>query len=250
MPEGFTLTPILISLGALILGWAIGFFDSNNRSGKKIKEAEARAGQTQKEAERKIAQAEQQLALNAPAPQNDPDLLRIKNENGRAILEMDGLPVSGVLSPDKRKRLIDLLTILRPYLEGGQPQQPAPKSAQTAPVSAPVQRPVSRPSPPAPVQPVKPTLGAILSPAKKTIEDKPLTSLSIVGQIDFILQSRLMNTPLAGGGIRLQESLQGAVEVYVGLQKFPSVDDVPDETIKAAIRAAIAEWEEKYTPGL
>jgi hypothetical protein len=28
------------------------------------------------------------------------------------------------------------------------------------------------------------------------------------------------------------------------------VDDVPDETIKATIRAAIAEWEDKYTPGL
>ncbi len=241
MPEGFTLTPILISLGALIAGWAIGFFDSNNRSAKKIKEAEARAGQTQKEAERKIAQAEQKLALNAAGPQNDPGLLRIKNENGHVVVEMDGLPVSGVLSPDRRKRLIDLLTILRPYLEGGQTQQPAP-------MSTPVQRPISRPSPPAPVQPVKPTLGAILSPTKKTTEEKPYASLNIVGQIDFILQSRLMNTPLAGQGIRLQESLQGAVEVYVGLQKFPSVDDVPNETIKTAIRAAIAEWEEKYTP--
>ncbi len=57
MPEGFTLTPILISLGALILGWAIGFFDSNNRSAKKIKEAEARAEHVQKEAQRMIAQA-------------------------------------------------------------------------------------------------------------------------------------------------------------------------------------------------
>ena len=59
-----------------------------------------------------------------------------------------------------------------------------------------------------------------------------------------------MNTPLAKRGIRLQESLQGGVEVYVGLEKFSTVDDVTDETIKATIRAAIAEWEEKYTPGL
>lgn len=244
MPEGFTLTPILISLGALILGWAIGFFDSNNRSAKKIKEAEARAEQVQKEAQRMIVQAEQQLALNAAGPQNDPGLLRIKNENGHVVVEMDGLPVNGALSPDKRKRLIELLTILRPYLEGGQSQKPA----QTPSVSVPAQRPISHPMPPAPVKPVEPSLGAILSPAKKTSVERPMASLSIVGQIDMILQARLINTALAGHGIRLQESLQGAVEVYVGLQKFPGVDDVPDEAIKAAIRAAIAEWEEKYTP--
>lgn len=244
MPEGFTLTPILISLGALIAGWAIGFFDSNNRSAKKIKEAEARAEHVQKEAQRMIAQAEQKLALNADVPQDDPGLLRIKTENGRAVVEMDGLPVNGALSSDKRKRLIDLITILRPYLEGGQPQQPA----QTPSVSVSAQRPISHPTPPAPVKPVEPSLGAILSPAKKTSVERPMASLSIVGQIDMILQARLINTALAGRGIRLQESLQGAVEVYVGLQKFPGVDDVPDESIKAAIRAAIAEWEEKYTP--
>ena len=50
-----------------------------------------------KEAEKKIAQAEQQLAL-APqisqGTQDDPGLLRLKNENGRFTLEMDGSPVT------------------------------------------------------------------------------------------------------------------------------------------------------------
>jgi hypothetical protein len=59
-----------------------------------------------------------------------------------------------------------------------------------------------------------------------------------------------MTTPLAKSGIRLQESLQGGVEVYVGLQKYNTVDDVPDESIKAEIHAAIAEWEKVYTPGM
>jgi hypothetical protein len=37
--------------------------------------------------------------------------------------------------------------------------------------------------------------------------------------------------------------------VKIGSNKYPSIDDVPDADIKRTIRAAIAEWEEKYTPG-
>jgi hypothetical protein len=40
------------------------------------------------------------------------------------------------------------------------------------------------------------------------------------------------------------------VMVYVGLTRYNGVDDVPDPAIKAAIRDAISEWEDKYTPGL
>jgi len=29
-----------------------------------------------------------------------------------------------------------------------------------------------------------------------------------------------------------------------------AIDDLPDAEVKAAIRAAITEWENKYTPGL
>jgi hypothetical protein len=47
----------------------------------------------------------------------------------------------------------------------------------------------------------------------------------------------------------LQESPEGGVIVWVGIDKFQGVEDVPDENIKAAIRAAIAQWENKYTSG-
>jgi len=71
-----------------------------------------------------------------------------------------------------------------------------------------------------------------------------------VAQINSVLQARLAGTPLADKGVRLQESLEGGVLVWVGINKYESIDDVPDEQIKAAIRAAIVEWENKYTPGL
>ena len=246
---------LLYILGGVLVGWVIGFLDSNMRSNKKIQAAESKAEMKVAEAEKKIVQAEQQLALasqTSQVVQDDPGLLRIKNESGRFTLEMDGSPITTALSPDKKKRLIELVTVIRPWLEGG---QPAPMPAHSPPPASfpkepPIQRPISRTLPPEPVKPVEPSLGGIFSPPPKAVEERPFSSLSIVGQIDSILQSRLMNTPLAGHGIRLQESLQGGVEVYVGLQKFATVDDVPDATIKSAIRAAIAEWEQKFTPGL
>jgi hypothetical protein len=36
----------------------------------------------------------------------------------------------------------------------------------------------------------------------------------------------------------------------VGLTKYNGIDEVPDPQIKAAIRSAITEWENRYTPGL
>jgi hypothetical protein len=48
----------------------------------------------------------------------------------------------------------------------------------------------------------------------------------------------------------LAQSPEGGVNVYVGLTRYLAIEDVPDAQIKAAIRAAIAEWEDKYTPGL
>jgi hypothetical protein len=256
----FEPTPLFyIIIGAMIgmvIGWVIGFFDSNSRTAKKIEAAEANAEIKAKEAEKKIAEAGQIIQSSQPL-QDDPGLLRLKKDDGRFTLEMDGTPVPGDPSPDRKKRLIELVTVMRPWLEGGQSSlaasqsvapaqtQPVPDSAQDA-VSYPVPASLRNVVPPAPV-PV--TLQSLVQ-TKKPEPEKNIASLSIVQQIDTVLQARLMNSPLAKRGIRLQESIQGGVEVYVGLQKFHAVDDVPDEEIKTAIRAAIAEWEKKYTPGM
>ena len=78
---------IIYVLGALLVGWVIGFLDSNMRSSKKIKSAEANAEIKINEAERKIALASQ----GSQVKQDTPGLLRLKNENGRYIVEIDGI---------------------------------------------------------------------------------------------------------------------------------------------------------------
>ena len=266
----FEPTPLFyVIVGAMIgmvIGWAIGFFDSNTRTSKKIEAAESNA-------EKKIKEAEQKFSLIPEASQtqqDDPGLLRLKKNDGRFMVEMDGALIKGELSPDKRKRLIELITVFRPWLEGGQAQQPTP--AQSAPrqvASRPAMpqqvvlqpEPAEQPTDLTPFEPVS-AQGTVISPIQPSlqslfvskkpvkVEKNTLASLSIVQQIDTVLQARLVGTPFANQGIRLQESIQGGVEVYVGMEKFNTVDDVSDETIKAVIRAAIGEWEKKFTPGL
>ena len=85
MTINFTPTPVLyIFIGLIVgilIGWAIGFFDSNGRADKKIKIAEANAESKIREAEKKIAQADEQFSLESrlsPSVKDDPGLLRLK----------------------------------------------------------------------------------------------------------------------------------------------------------------------------
>jgi len=188
---------------------------------------------------------------------DDPGILRIKNEDGSFALDLDGRRVNPItLSPDQRKRLIEMLNIMRPWLEGRSASTSTPQPAtfnerlDALSTSSPASQPPSLQRVSLPSQPITsyPT-----SPAPPTIakEDRPVVPAnSIVNQIDTVLQSRLEGTPLQERGIFLTQSPEGGVMVYVGLTRYTGIDEVPDPEVKAAIRAAISEWEDKYTPGL
>ena len=49
---------------------------------------------------------------------------------------------------------------------------------------------------------------------------------------------------------KLLEDPRGGVTVVVGEERYASIGEVTDPQIQAALRAAIARWEKKYTPGL
>jgi hypothetical protein len=230
---------ILAWIGAIIFVYIFGLFEGRNQ-GRKMRKAEELR-------ERK----EHPPALPKPTTLkvDDPGLMRIKNENGFLTLDLDGARVdTTALSVEQRKRLIEMLTLIRPWLEG----KPAPAPATPPPQPMPAPTP---PAPQIPLQPIaqQPTLNPNAAPRSATIakEDRPSApATSIVGQIDSVLQEQLAGTPLEERGIFLAQSPDGGVMVYVGLTKYMAIDDVPDAEIKAAIRAAISEWENKYTPGL
>lgn len=240
MVELTYLAIIGIVLAAMFFGYGFGLFEGRSQGYKKRKKEE------QKERENQPPPKPAIVTETVTVKVDDPGLLRIKNEDGSFALDLDGTRVNPILlSSEQRKRLIEVLNIMRPWLEG----RPAPAPAATV---------LSQPPPASSAEtpPVSPSLPASSSPAASkpaTIakEDRPAAPAnSIVTQIDSILQMRLAGTALAERGIFLTQSPQGGVSVYVGLTRYNTLDEVPDPEVKAAIRAAITEWENKYTPGL
>jgi hypothetical protein len=180
--------------------------------------------------------------------------MRIKSEKGFLTLDLDGARVdTSSLSTDQRKRLIEMLTLIRPWLEGKPAPAPVAVSTPTPPQPAAPTPPVTAPQ--TPLHPItqQPAVSPNTAPRPATVakEDRPSApATSIVGQIDSVLQERLAGTPLEERGVFLAQSPDGGVMVYVGLTKYMAIDDVPDAEIKATIRAAITEWENRFTPGL
>ena len=238
---------ILGWIAALLFVYIFGLVEGRSKGYKKRK-----AGEEQEKKDLPPAQPE-----TVTVAVDDSGLLRIKNENGSFQLDLDGRRVNPtMMSPDQRKRLIEILNIMRPWLEGRATVSPASSGTSVAPLrSTPPEQPLSRPVPvqPVPVSSPPTPLAQPTTPKPATIakEDRPIAPAnSIVSQIDSVLQARLSGTPLEERGIFLTESSEGGVAVYVGLTRYSGIDEVPDPEIKNAIRAAIKEWEDKYTPGL
>jgi hypothetical protein len=70
-------------------------------------------------------------------------------------------------------------------------------------------------------------------------------NMSIVAQVDEILQEKLENTPLAKRGISMKDSLDGGLLVWVGLQQYASIDEVPDPEIREVLKQSVEEWERR-----
>lgn len=125
----------------------------------------------------------------------------------------------------------------RPLAPASQPAEPDIQSALPADSNAPLS---AEQGQAARFSPLDVFARALTSDVPKA---QPVRSLA--AQIDAILQEKLEGSDLSNRGIRLQEHPQKGLIVQVGLNRYESVDEVPEKEIRDFIRQAIAEWEKQ-----
>ncbi len=148
------------------------------------------------------------------------------------------------LSMRERKVMVGLLTYLRKWL--GLPDQSASAPSPAAPPQPSQPPPATQAPHPSPASQAAPPPRPHSPPAPQD-EPSPAASTpkSIVAQIDDILQKKLAVSALKHRGIRLMESPNGGMTIWVGLESYTAIDDVPDAEVVAMIRAAVQEWERR-----
>jgi hypothetical protein len=92
---------------------------------------------------------------------------------------------------------------------------------------------------------VPPLVAAAVASNVERSAPPPAAARSIVEQIDEILQDMVSGTPLAEKSIRLVEEPDSDVIVWIGLEHFEGINNVPDIEARTIIQAAVREWEKK-----
>lgn len=170
----------------------------------------------------------------ASLPDRAPDLFSLNlDDSGSLLPAIKGhfLHSKEDLTTENRQMLVNLLVKLRPWLEAGELEKPVVEPASAAPqVSVPsvFKQDIK------PTQTLKPKKGEKLPPPE-----------SMVAQIDSVLQKQLAGSSLAGRGIRLAETPEGGVQVWVGVKIYDGIDAVPEADVKDAIKRAVADWEKR-----
>lgn len=241
------LAVIGISLATMFFGYFFGLFEGRGQGYKKRKKEEASDPVLQRAAQAPLPPPSPPVesAPRAIPPAEKSLLTLTLDARQQPCLDMDGQRIDTTrMSPEERRRLIDLMVMMRPWIDAGPVQKPQP----TPPP------PAARAAPPPAVQAASAAVAGATAAAPPLAgpaapPEPASAATTMVGQIDAILQTKLTGTPLATRGIRLVESTQGGAMVVIGLNRYAGVGEVPDPEIQAVIRAAIAEWENRYTPG-
>ena len=103
----------------------------------------------------------------------------------------------------------------------------------------------STPEPQTPIQPQSPVEDALV-PLDLEAEEEgepEVKMLSVVDEVNDILQKKLHGSPLAGKGIHLMENHNKEIRFWVGLNSYNDVEEIPDPDVRIIIDESVREWE-------
>ncbi|MBE0695574.1 MAG: hypothetical protein IH586_01495 [Anaerolineaceae bacterium] len=180
-----------------------------------------------------------------------------ENKTGAIVVEMDGRSFvnRNPLNESQQEEMEHIARDFRGWLGMGMANYPpagavqafSPAEPSTASESTSSSLSIDEQKNPAPVARKTPLRNSgsqpSIQPPAAPVAAPVLAAKSIVMQIEDILQDMVSAGPLANQGIHLSEDPARGVMVSVGGEKFEGIDSVPDPSIKATIRAAVAEWE-------
>lgn len=221
----FNWTTMGILVAVWIVGYLLGLLEASIKNSSKDEKLEKEATPLPRDGD--------EAASPEPRVLEPEALALFERLSGALKLRIDGeiVEYKSDISPEQQKRLINLVVSLRPWLEG----------VKRADITEPLPADAKIPTTPQP--PIKVSLEI-----DSELENLALANLSMVEQIDRVLQKKLGGHPLEKRGIALRSALDGSLLVQVGLEEYEWIDDIPDQPIQEIIREAIAEWEAKATP--
>ncbi len=226
----FNWTTIGVLIAVWVVGYLLGLLEAaikNSNKEEEVKEGTASPTGDGDEADR----LEPRVL--------EPEALAIfERLSGALKLRIDGEIVEyrSEISAEQQKRLINLIVSLRPWVEGTTKEEKTTPLPEDAKISTLQESKYLGDEAEVPIE-IDPEL-----------ENVAFANLSMVEQIDRVLQKKLQGHPLEKRGIALRSALNGSLLVQVGIDEYEWIDDIPDQPIQDIIREAIAEWEEKATP--
>jgi len=100
---------------------------------------------------------------------------------------------------------------------------------------------------PEPIAPVQPAIEDEVPPPEIQAEEDgepEVKMLSVIDEVNDILQKKLHGSPLAGKGIHLMENHNNEIRFWVGLNSYNDVNEIPDPEVRLIIDESVREWEE------
>ncbi len=182
--------------------------------------------------------AEQVIPVPQPAP-----IPAVPDSSGEPAPQASVRTVPAEMTPEPLPPVLrELPPVLMENLSVEGPEPSFPPAVETLPLSSPV---VAAPGLPA--QPVSPgvTPQVALRTAAIARAKTPVASLSIVEQVDEILQEKIAQLPPPAPVVLLKEDLREGVIVWINGVQHIGIDSVRDESIKSIIRASVKEWERR-----